>query len=301
MRSNELIKIKENNPFGSKNVLRDTKIKAAIIDLYNNEENLGIGAIEELLTDFDGKINGQSLSYQTFETRYKAEIPDLSFNIFISSGGPGNPFDGEGKVWEKKYFNLLEGIWNNNQKSEKKKYVFFICHSFQLMSRFFNLGEVTKRNSRSFGIFPVHKTQEGMNDPILKNLPDPFFAADFRWWQVTQPNKKVFDELGAEILALEKIRPRVDYERAIMAIRISPEIFGAQFHPEAHPEGMRYHYRQEKIKRKVIEDHGEKKYEDIIEKLENPEKVALTQKTVLPTFLKSTIENLLGLQYIKTQ
>ena len=272
--------------------MRDTKIKATIIDLYNNEENLGIGAIEELLTDFDSKINGQSLSYQTFETRYKAEIPDLSFDIFISSGGPGSPFEGEGTVWEKKYFSLLEKLWNHNQSSDRKKYLFFICHSFQMMTRFFNLGEVTKRNSRSFGIFPVHKTEEGMNDPILKDLPEPFFAADFRWWQVTQPNKKVLGELGAEILALEKDRPHKNYERALMAVRISPEIFGVQFHPEAHPEGMRYHYRQEKIKRKVIEDHGEKKYEDIIEKLEDPEKVVLTQKTVLPEFLSNAIKKL---------
>ena len=269
-------------------------IKATLIDLYNNEENLGIGAIEKLLSDFDGKINGQSLSYQTFETRFKAEVPDLSFDIYISSGGPGSPFDGEGTVWEKKYFNLLERLWKHNQNSERKKYLFFICHSFQMMTRFFNLGEVTKRNARSFGIFPVHKTQEGMDDPILKNLPDPFFAADFRWWQVTQPNKKVFDELGAEILALEKIRPHVDYERAIMAIRISPEIFGVQFHPEAHPEGMRYHYQKENVKQKIIDEHGEKKYEYLLEQLEDPEKVELTQKTVMPLFIESAVQNLRG-------
>lgn len=272
--------------------LADLKIKAAVIDLYNNEENLGIAAIEKLLQDFNGKINGQSLLSRTYETRFKADIPDLTNDIYISSGGPGNPFEGEGKVWEKKYFTLLEKLWNHNQTSERKKYIFFICHSFQIMARFFNLGEVSKRNSRSFGIFPVHKSDEGMTDPILKDLPDPFFAADFRWWQVTKPNEKAFDELDAEILALEKIRPNVDYERAIMAIRISPEICGVQFHPEAHPEGMRYHYRQEKIKRKVIEDQGEKKYEDILEKLEDPEKVALTQKTVLPEFLSNAIKTL---------
>jgi homoserine O-succinyltransferase/O-acetyltransferase len=268
------------------------QIKTAIIDLYNNEENLGIGAIEELLNDFNNKINGHALTYQTFQTRYKAEIPDLSFDIFISSGGPGSPFEGEGTIWEKNYFDLLEKIWSNNQSSDKKKYIFFICHSFQLMARFFNLGEVTKRNSRSFGIFPVHKTEAGITDPILMGLPDPFFAADFRWWQVTQPNEKVFKELGAEILALEKDRPHKNYARALMAVRISPEIFGVQFHPEAHPEGMRYHYQKEKVKQKVIEDHGEKKYEDLLEKLEDPETVTLTQKTVLPTFIKTAIESL---------
>ena len=260
------------------------QIKAALIDLYNNEENLGIGAIEKLLSDFDGKISNQSLSHQTFETRYKAEIPDLSYDIYISSGGPGSPFDGEGTVWEKKYFNLLEKLWNHNQSNDRKKYLFFICHSFQMMARFFDLGLVSKRKSRSFGIFPVHKTEAGMTDPILKDLPEPFFAADFRWWQVTQPNKKVFSELGAEILALEKIRPHVDYERAIMAIRISPEIFGVQFHPEAHPEGMRYHYQKENVKQKIIDEHGEKKYEYLLEQLEDPEKVELTQKTVMPLF-----------------
>lgn len=267
-------------------------IKAALIDLYNNEENLGIAAIQKLLTEFDGKVNGQQIIQQTFETRYKAEIPDLSFDIYISSGGPGSPFDGEGTVWEKKYFDLLNKLWNYNQNSDRKKYLFFICHSFQMMARFFNLGLVSKRKSRSFGIFPVYKTDEGKNDPILKNLPDPFFAADFRWWQVTQPNKKIFDELGAKILALEKIRPHVDYERAIMTVRISPEIFGVQFHPEARPEGMRYHYQKENVKQKIIDEHGEKKYEYLLEQIEDPEKVQLTQKTVLPTFLKFAIKNL---------
>ncbi len=265
-------------------------IKAALIDLYNNEENLGIAAIQKLLAEFDGKVNGQQIIQQTFETRYKAEIPDLSFDIYISSGGPGSPFDGEGTVWEKKYFDLLDKLWNHNQKSDRKKFLFFICHSFQMMARFFNLGLVSKRKSRSFGIFPVHKTDEGKNDPILKNLPDPFFAADFRWWQVTQPNKKIFDELGAKILALEKIRPHVDYERAIMAIRISPEIFGVQFHPEAHPEGMRYHYQKENVKQKIIDEHGEKKYEYLLEQIEDPEKVQLTQETVLPVFLIDAIK-----------
>jgi GMP synthase-like glutamine amidotransferase len=274
---------------------KNKKIKAAVIDLYNNEKNLGIGAIQKLLTDFGSRINGApTLSHHTFETRFKTEVPDISYDIYISSGGPGSPFEGEGTVWEKKYFNLLEKLWDYNQNNENKKYLFFICHSFQMMVRFFNLGEVTKRKSRSFGIFPVHKTDEGMTDTILMDLPDPFFAADFRWWQVTQPNKKVFDELGAKILALEKIRPHVDYERALMAIRISPEIIGVQFHPEAHPEGMRYHYQKENVKQNVIDEHGEKKYEYILEQLEDPEKVELTQKTVLPRFIEQAMGNLQG-------
>ena len=241
MRIREEVEFDTAQEVSIKNELTQQVIKAAIIDLYNNEENLGTGAITNLLNEFDGKVNGQSVINHRYETRYKAEVPDLSYNIYISSGGPGSPFEGEGTVWEKKYFDLLDKIWNHNQTNERKKYLFFICHSFQMMARFFNLGEVAKRRSRSFGIFPVHKTEAGMKDPILKNLPEPFFAADFRWWQVIQPNNKVFHELGAKILALEKIRPHVEYERALMAVRISPEIFGTQFHPEFLARPLRPH------------------------------------------------------------
>jgi homoserine O-succinyltransferase/O-acetyltransferase len=74
-------------------------------------------------------------------------------------------------------------------------------------------------------IFEGHNQLNKIISGFIASYSDSnIFAADFRWWQVTQPNKKVFSELGAEILALEKIRLHVDYERAIMAIRISPEI-----------------------------------------------------------------------------
>ena len=84
----------------------------------------------------------------------------------------------------------------------------------------------------SFGTFPVHKTDAGYRESLFENLPNPFFVADFRRFQVIKPNEKQIDALGAEILALEKIRPYVPFERAIMGVRFSPEIIGVQFHPE---------------------------------------------------------------------
>jgi len=73
-----------------------------------------------LLAGFDCKVNGQSFTYKTFETRFKAEAPDLTYDIYISSGGPGSPFNSEGTVWEKKYFKLLEKLWNHNQSNDRK-------------------------------------------------------------------------------------------------------------------------------------------------------------------------------------
>ncbi|MFO7445861.1 MAG: hypothetical protein R6W90_05810 [Ignavibacteriaceae bacterium] len=270
------------------------KIKIALLDLYNNVPNLGIGNIEEILHDFDGKVNGTPVEYKIYDVRGKEELPSADNDIYISSGGPGSPFEGIDTQWEKKYFHLIDEIWNHNQRSENKKHVFFICHSFQLMTRLFGFAEVTERHSRSFGIFPVHKTIESEKDFIFNKLPDPFYAADFRLWQIIRPEEKIIKELGAEILALEKIRPHIEYERAVMAMKITDEFYGVQFHPEADPEGMKYHYRQEKRRQSIISDIGETKYNNILELLEEPEKVGLTYNTILPAFLgKAILSNIL--------
>ncbi len=267
-------------------------VKVAIIDLYNNEPNQGMRCLQDILKETDGKINGVRVVYDIYETRYKGDVPGSGYDIYLSSGGPGSPFDGEGTQWEKDYFGLLDKIWAHNNNHERKKYIFFICHSFQIMARYFKFGQVIKRKSRSFGIVPIHKTGEGKKDPLLMGLPDIFYGADFRSWQVVQPNKIVMDELGAKILCLEKIRPHVPLERALMAVRISNEIVGTQFHPEADPESMYYHFKKPEKQAEVIKEYGEKKLREMVEHLENPDNITLTRNTVLPNFLRGAISEL---------
>ena len=80
------------------------KIKAAVIDLYNNEENQGMRCIQDLLKEA-GKRHEKTggLDFKIYDSRYKGEVPGLEYDIYISSGGPGDPFEGEGTKWEKKY------------------------------------------------------------------------------------------------------------------------------------------------------------------------------------------------------
>lgn len=269
------------------------KIKVATIDLYNNEPNEGLRCIKEIVTD-TGKNNlNIDLHYSVFETRYKDDVPDLSNDIFISSGGPGSPFEGENQKWDKDYFTLLDNIWNHNQKNpDNRKYIFFICHSFQMMARYFQFGEVNKRFINSFGVMPFAKTKEGKTDPILKDLTDPFYAADIRAWQVVNPNKKMIDQFGARILSWEIPEEENKNNPAITAIRISDEIVGTQFHPEADPESMLYHFKQDERKKFIIDRYNEEKYWEMIGFLEHPDKIKLTRKTVLPTFLNEAIDKL---------
>src|SRR5215470_1867166 len=131
------------------------KLRVAILDLYEGQPNQGMRCLREILESF-GKIHQVDLEYEEFEVRIEKQIPDLSFDIYISSGGPGSPLESEHSDWEKLYFKGLRGVEHHNLFATRadKKWIFLICHSFQLVCRQYNLAEITKRKSTAFGIFP---------------------------------------------------------------------------------------------------------------------------------------------------
>ena len=269
------------------------KIKVAVIDMNNGAANQGMRGIIEILGKYE-QDHDVAFSLEIFDLRQKGELPGLDHHLYISTGGPGSPYDGEGEDWENRFFELLEKIHEHNLSGEQeKKYVFLICHSFQLACRKFGLGNVTERKSNAFGIFPINLTEEGEQEPFFKGLTNPFYSVDSRDWQVIEPDEAAFAAFGAKILALEKERPNVDLERCIMAIRFSDEIIGTQFHPEADPTGMRMHLLREDKKKSIIENHGEEKYYDMLDSLEHPERISLTQSVILPNFITKAISNTL--------
>lgn len=268
-------------------------VKIAVLDLYDNEPNQGLGCIKEIVRKAHRKVHHRPVELAVFETRYKSEAPGLAHDIYISSGGPGSPFDGEGKTWEKKYFRLIDDIWNHNQRGgQPPKFVFFICHSFQMMARFFDLATIQKREKRSFGIIPVKKTALATDDSLFAKLPDIFYAADFRQFEVIQPKINSLNPLGANILATEKQRAHPDLPKALMGVRLSNEMIGTQFHPEADPVSMLFHFRQPDRKRQVVEEYGEEAYYEMIAHLEDRKNILLTRRLILPRFLRQSIEKL---------
>ena len=265
-------------------------LRIAVLDMNNGHPNQGMRCIRQILNRFSTD-NNIHLEVHEFDVRQKSEVPDTSYQAYISSGGPGSPFDEEGWQWEQKFFSLIDRLYNHNLKSNTdKKHVFFICHSFQLAARHFRIGNVTKRRSTSFGVFPIHKTEEGLDEPLFQELPEPFYAVDSRDWQVIEPNVESLKKLDAKVLAIEKERPHVDLERAIMAVRFSKEMIGTQFHPEADASGMSLHLQNEERKKNVIDVHGEVKYHNMIEHLNDPDKIMLTQSVLLPSFLENTLQ-----------
>ena len=265
------------------------EVRVAILDLYEGVANEGMRGFRDILDRYKAQ-HGLDLSYQIFDVRLKGQVPDTSFDVYISSGGPGSPLDSEGTEWEKKYFRLIDKLDAHNKKEgTQKKHVFFVCHSFQLMCRKYGLGDINLRRSPSFGILPVHLTEAGLNEPVFEGLANPFYTVDSRSWQVVNPNTERFAELGMEILALEKERPHVNLPRALMAIRFNEYFFATQFHPEADASGIKNMLLREDKKDEVIAEHGEGKYREMLERLEDPDKIVHTQNTIIPNFLDEVI------------
>lgn len=268
----------------------NSTVKVAIIDMYAGVENQGMRCIREILNQF-AETNYLDLQFDEFELRNNKEIPGLDYDIYISTGGPGSPIDSEGSDWEQLYFNWLKDVeqFNASPNNLSKKYVFLICHSFQLVSRAYNIGLVTKRKSTSFGVFPIHLMEGAEKEPIFEGLKDPFYAVDSRDYQLIQPNLNQLRKLGAKILAIEKNRPHVPLERAIMAVRFNEYIIGTQFHPEADAPGMLLHLQTPERKKVVSENYGPEKWESMIEQLNDPDKIMFTYAHILPNFLKKAV------------
>lgn len=266
------------------------KLRIAILDLYEGEENQGMRCIREILRHW-GDTHDILFTYDEFDVRGKFDLPSIDYDIYISSGGPGSPFGSEGTVWETKYFQWLAQVeaWNLAVEHKTKKYVFLICHSFQLVSRYYQVGNLCKRKSTSFGVFPIHLLPAGQDEIIFKGLSNPFYAVDSRDYQLIAPNQARIDEMGITILALEKERPHLPFERAIMALRFNPYMVGTQFHPEADEMGMQMYLQRADKRNHITEQYGEEKWKSMLDQLQDHDKIRLTHQQILPNFLDAAL------------
>ena len=82
-------------------------IHIAVLDLYNQFPNEGMRCIKQLLEELTAS-NSLVKKVDYFDVRAKGEFPNPNeYDIFISSGGPGDP-KLKGEHWEDKYVKLVE-------------------------------------------------------------------------------------------------------------------------------------------------------------------------------------------------
>lgn len=270
--------------------MRETKtLKIAILNMYlETTENQGLRCIDEILTTLPFPAE-----FDYFNVRYDYQLPGLDYDVYISTGGPGNPLENN-LNWTPDYFKLVDKIidWNNTNK-ETPKYWFAICHSFQMLCSYLEVGTINKREYFSFGIVPLKKTKAGQTDELFDSFEDSFYAADHRYFQVVSPDLAKLDQLGASIIALDEYNPAKPAERSVMAVRFSNEMVGVQFHPEADVKGMYTILENEKTQADINRIYGNNKLNEINGLLRNPDTIDKMNKTLLPQFLESCQKRLI--------
>ena len=97
-----------------------SRLRLAILDLYNGIPNQGMRCIRELAGRFADRVDSE-----VFDVRVDGAVPGMDFDIYISSGGPGDPREVDGK-WYKAWTDWLDAVMAHNAENERKKYVFFI-------------------------------------------------------------------------------------------------------------------------------------------------------------------------------
>lgn len=259
--------------------MQSAPLTIAILDMYDGIPNIGMKCIHILLNKWSKNRNIEIVP-TVFRVRNYTEIPTGHFDIYISSGGPGSPTDSIEENWDKQFTSWLEKMIDSQQP------VLLICHSFQIACRHFELGTISLRKSRQIGILPVHPLTD---DPLFNNLQDPFFALESRLYQITEPNDLNINKMGAKIIALEKIRPQVPLERAIMAVQFSEKMYGVQFHPEAEKEELITFFNDEPIKQLILEEFGLEKWDQIMNHLDDDLKIDATFSNFIPNFLDKAI------------
>lgn len=265
----------------------------AILDMNNGHRNIGIRNIKRLIDHLQHAIRSSHpdvrFKVDQFHVRDRMEVPDLSYDIYLSSGGPGDPM--EAGEWEGAFFRLLDGVWEHNLQSPQKKFFFGICHSFQLMAKRYEVGNISARMERNLGIVPIFKTKAGQTDPLYDGLHDKFYAFDNRDYQVTDPDHGRLRSLGAEVLSYECVQERIG--DALTGIRYTSEMEAVQFHPEAEKHGILMRFTDPEEKEKTIALLGEARYVEFMESVQNPNRLLRTYRAVLPGFLMRSFNRLM--------
>jgi homoserine O-succinyltransferase len=255
-------------------------IRIAILDLYDGVPNMGMRCIHAILNEW-AITKKYNTSITVFKTRLNCELPDNQFDIYISSGGPGSPLDTINEQWDIQYTNWLE------QMFALHKPVLLICHSFQIACRHFDLGTVCLRKSRQIGILPVHTLIE---DDLFNGLQETFYSLESRSYQIIAPNDQKISEMNAKIIVLEKMRPTVPLERAIMGIKFSEKMYGVQFHPEAEINELIQYFNDPLTKQLIIDEFSLEKWENIVHHLDATSPINETYSHFIPNFLDKAIK-----------
>jgi len=264
-------------------------LRLCIVDMNNAHVNQAMRCLRGLAASFFAQATARNpdLSCELVEVspRDTGNPVPRDCDLYLSSGGPGSPFDGDGQPWLDDYGRFSDHVAESAARGgAQRRGLLAICYSFEMVLRHFELARIGPRAERKFGVMPIYTTAEGQRHPLLAAFGDRLFAFEHRNWEAVELDEARLRALGGHLLARES-RDGVSKGRALLALDVAPGIEAVQFHPEADRPGvMNWVARPEQAAAfKAV--YGEVTYQAMLRTLDDPRRLARTFALVIPGWL----------------
>lgn len=266
-----------------------SSLRLCLVDMNNGHPNQAMRCFRVLIDGFFAKVKahnpGLDARMIVVQPRNQHELPPDDCDLYLSSGGPGSPFEHDGEPWLDAYRAWLDSIAERNLRDETAAPgLLGVCYTFELLIVHYRVADMVQRSSRKFGVMPVYMTDDGLQHPLTAPFRDRLFAFENRSWEAVNLDERRLRELGGKLLARES-RDGVSKGRGLLAFSFAPGIEGTQFHPEADKPGVVAWLRKREQAEAFIEAYGAITYQRMLRTLDNPERLAKTFTTLIPGWL----------------
>ncbi len=273
-------------------------LRLCIVDMNNGHVNQAMRCLRGLAATFFERVqrHNPGVFCEVVEASPRdtnTPIP-TDCDLYLSSGGPGSPFDGEGEPWTLDFARLLDGVVESAvQGGAERRALFAICYSFELVVHHYRLADVVPRADRKFGVMPIYTTPVGQQHPLLSPFGDRLFAFEHRNWEAVNLDERRLGSLGGQLLARES-RDGISKGRAILGLQVAPGVEAVQFHPEADRAGVMSWLARPEQAAAFKATYGEVTYHAMLRTLDDRRRLARTYALVIPGWLGRCFNEIAG-------
>jgi homoserine O-succinyltransferase/O-acetyltransferase len=268
---------------------RQRPLKICLIDMNDGHANQAMRCLRSIIERFVGMVYAKNPGLPFFlshiSPRDLGHEPPRDADLYLSTGGPGSPFDGDGAPWLEDYYRFLDDLTRTAAAfPNKAPSLFGVCYSFELLVRHFGVAKLAPRPTTKFGVMPIYTTEAGRHHPLTQAFQDRLFAFEHRNWEVIDLDEKKLLSLGGHVLARES-RDGHSKGKALLAFDFGPGIEGVQFHPEADRAGVVSWIRKVEHAEAFQRAYGEATFKAMLRTLDNPGRIARTFDTFVPGWM----------------
>lgn len=258
--------------------------------MNDGHENQAMRCFRLISSEFHRHVRKQNpdieLELVHVSPRDKDEMPPNDCDLYLSSGGPGSPFEGDGKAWCSGYSRFLDGVVEDTlSRGDNARSLFGVCYSFEMIVRHFKVATMALRATRKFGVMPIYTTREGREHPLLEVFGDRLFAFEHRNWEAIDLDEAQLKKIGGSLLARESREGQDDKGVAVLGLLAAPGVETVQFHPEADRMGVVSWVRKPDQAAAFRMAYGDETYERMLKTLDDPNRIARTFSMLIPGWL----------------